>query len=186
MKLETNKKKIKTLSEKKHEENWSFRAFLKGYDPGPEEIDKIVHELSETISAQIDCKTCANCCKKALPILNQRDIQRFSAGLCITERQFKKQYLKAEKEEPGQFTFKETPCPFLKENLCSYYEFRPNDCKSFPHLHKKDFVFRLWGIIENCSICPVVYNVYEYLKDEIWYNDFDDYLDEHDNFDEFK
>lgn len=25
-------------------------------------------------------------------------------------------------------------------------------------------------VIENYSICPIVFNVYEYLKDEIWYN----------------
>ena len=27
--------------------------------------------------------------------------------------------------------------------------------------------FRLVNVIENCSICPIVFNVYEYLKDEI-------------------
>jgi hypothetical protein len=43
--------------------------------------------------------------------------------------------------------------------------------------------FRLWGVIENCSICPIVYNVYEYLKDELRHNDFDDYPDEYDDFD---
>jgi Fe-S-cluster containining protein len=186
MKIETDLYIIQKLSEKKHEENWDFRAFLKGYDADPEEIDKIVHELYDTISAQIDCTTCANCCRKALPILNQKDIQRFSSGSGITELQFKKQYLKASKEEPGHFTFKEKPCPFLNENLCSNYEFRPGDCKSFPHLHKKDFVFRLWGVIENCSICPIVYNIYEYLKDALWRNEFDDYLDENDSIDSFK
>jgi len=186
MKIETDSNIIKKLSEKKHEENWNFRAFLKGYNADPEEIDKLVHELYETVTAHIDCTTCAICCRKALPILDQKDIQRFSAGLGITDRQFKNQYLKASEEEPERFTFKETPCPFLKENLCSYYEFRPNDCKSFPHLHKKNFITRLWGVVENCSLCPIVYNVYEYLKDEFRQNDFDDYLDEYDNFDQFK
>jgi Fe-S-cluster containining protein len=186
MNIETDLNIIQKLSEKKHVENWNFRAFLKGYDADPEEIDKIVHELYESISAQIDCTTCANCCRKALPILNQKDIQRFSAGLAITELQFEKRYLKASKKEAGHFTFNDIPCHFLNENLCSYYEFRPGDCKSFPHLHKKDFVFRLWNVIENCSICPIVYNVYEYLKNKLWHDDFDDYLDEYDNFDEFK
>ncbi len=186
MKVETDLDIIKKLSEEKHEENWNFRSFLKGNDAELEEIDKIVHEFYETISAQIDCTKCVNCCRKVLPILNQKDIQRFSAGSGITEHQFKEEYLKISEEEPGRLTFKETPCPFLKENLCSYYEFRPRDCRSFPHLHKKDFVFRLWGVVENCSICPIVYNVYEYLKDELWHRDFDDYMDENDNFDDIK
>ena len=50
MKIETDLNIIQKLSEKKHEENWNFRAFLKGYDADPEEIDKIVHELYETVS----------------------------------------------------------------------------------------------------------------------------------------
>ena len=84
---------VKKLSEEKHEENWNFRSFLKGNDAELEEIDKIVHEFYETISAQIDCTKCVNCCRKVLPILNQKDIQRFSAGSGITEHQFKEEYL---------------------------------------------------------------------------------------------
>ena len=49
------------------------------------------------------------------------------------------------------------------------YAHRPKDCHSYPHLHKKEFVFRLWGVVENCSICPIVFNVYEQLKDELRY-----------------
>jgi Fe-S-cluster containining protein len=87
-------------------------------------------------------------------------------------------YLEAH-EEPGKFIFKKPPCPFLADNLCSNYEFRPKDCKSFPHLQKKDFVFRLWSVVENCSICPIVFNVYEYLKDRLWRDDYseENYLD---------
>ena len=41
--------------------------------------------------------------------------------------------------------------------------------RPFPHLHKEEFIFRLWGVVENCPICPIVFNVYEQLKDELWY-----------------
>jgi len=45
------------------------------------------------------------------------------------------------------------------------YPDRPNDCRSYPHLHKNDFVLRLWGVDDDSSVCPIVYNVYEKLKE---------------------
>ncbi|MGD9023271.1 MAG: hypothetical protein PVG52_00425, partial [Desulfobacterales bacterium] len=60
MKLEIDLNIIKELSEKNDEENWNFRSFLKGYDATIEEMDAIVHELSQKISSEIDCTICAN------------------------------------------------------------------------------------------------------------------------------
>ncbi len=170
MKLETDLNKIKKLSEKNDKENWNFRSFLKGYDATIEEMDSIVHELYQRISSEIDCTDCANCCKKVQPVLDQKDIKKCCEGIGISVSQFKKKYLKPDKKQ-GKLVFKEKPCPFLKNNLCSIYSHRPKDCKSYPHLHKKEFVFRLWGVVENCSICPIVFNVYEQLKDKLWYPD---------------
>ena len=39
---------------------------------------------------------------------------------------------------------------------------------------KKNFTSRLMGVIGNCSVCPIVFNVYELLKGEIWYKLFSD------------
>jgi len=47
-------------------------------------------------------------------------------------------------------------------------------------LHKKEFVFRLWGVVDNCSICPIVFNVYEHLKDKLWYSG-DDWFEDDQN-----
>jgi hypothetical protein len=30
------------------------------------------------------------------------------------------------------------------------------------------------GVIGNCSICPIVFNVYELPKDEVWHKHFSD------------
>ena len=43
------------------------------------------------------------------------------------------------------------------------------DCRSFPHLHKRDFVFRLIQAVENCALCPIVFGVYEGLKRQWWH-----------------
>jgi Fe-S-cluster containining protein len=175
--METNPDKIKELSKEKENENWEFRSFLKCSGISREKIDSIVHELNQNVSSEIDCKTCANCCKQVQPVLDQEDIEKLAKSLGIPIEQFKIQYL-VKDEESKKFVFKKKPCPFLKDNLCSQYIYRPKDCVSFPHLHKNGFTLRLMGMIGNCSICPIVYNVYEYLKNEIWhYEDFDEFID---------
>ena len=84
MKLITDIKKIEALSEKNWDDNWRFRSFLKGYDATMEEIDAMVHDLYNRVSSEIDCTTCANCCKKIKPVLDQKDIRRLAKGLKIT------------------------------------------------------------------------------------------------------
>ena len=163
--MEINLKKISKISKIKEQENWKYRTFLKGYDISCEELDSIVHELFSTVSAEVDCTACGNCCKKISPVLNKNDIHRLSEILGISIEQFQDQYLK--KDEDGEYVFNELPCSFLEKNICTQYEYRPTDCRSYPHLHKEDFVFRLFGVIENYSICPIVFNVYELLKERI-------------------
>lgn len=174
--METNLKKISKISKLKEQENWDHRAFLKGYDISSEELDSIVQELFATVSAEVDCTACGNCCKKVSPVLSENDIHRLSVNLGIPIEQFQNQYLKKDKDE--KYVFNKLPCPFLEKNICTQYEYRPTDCRSYPHLHKEDFVFRLFGVIENYSICPIVFNVYELLKEEIRYETAQDYFDE--------
>jgi len=54
--------------------------------------------------------------------------------------------------------------------MCSQYKYCPDNCRSYPHLHKNDFVSRLINVIENIAICPIVFDVYEALKEEVWNN----------------
>ncbi|MDH4205344.1 MAG: YkgJ family cysteine cluster protein [Desulfobacteraceae bacterium] len=177
--METNLKKIEKTSKIKNDENWEFRSFLKGCDISLEDLDSIVHELFDYVSSEIDCTKCANCCKKVSPILNKNDIKKLSKSVGISIPNFKKQFLK--KKNGGDYTFNRLPCPFLENNICTQYKYRPNDCESYPHLHKEEFVFRLIGVVNNYSICPIVFNVYELLKERIWEdsfpNDFDEFFD---------
>jgi len=174
--METSLKKILKISKIKEQENWEYRAFLKGYDISCEELDSIVQELFSTVCAEVDCTACGSCCKKVSPVLNENDIHRLSLNLGISVEQFQDQYLR--KDEDEKYVFNKLPCPFLENNICTQYEYRPTDCRSYPHLHKEDFVFRLIGVIENYSICPIVFNVYELLKEKIRYETAHDYFDE--------
>lgn len=169
VRLQTDLAKIIRIAQEREEENWRFRSFLKAYDGSPREIDRIVHDLYQRISSEIDCQQCANCCRKIQPVLNRKDIRVFSLGLGLDINQFKQQFLVKDDETPDKFLFNTLPCPFLRGNLCLNYEHRPQDCRSFPHLHKRDLTSRLWEVVENYSLCPLVFNVYEYLKRELWH-----------------
>ncbi|CAB1081206.1 hypothetical protein D1AOALGA4SA_8862 [Olavius algarvensis Delta 1 endosymbiont] len=161
--METDLIKIKNLTKEKADENWIFRTFLKGYDN--ENLDSIVHKLFKQVSEAIDCTSCGNCCKEIQPILKKIDINKLSKSLHITPDQFITNYVN--KDEDGDSRLYKLPCPFLKGNKCTEYESRPAACISYPHLDKKDFFFRLIGVVNNYSICPIVFNVYEGLKSEL-------------------
>lgn len=167
MKIKTDLQYIARMGKIRDDENWEFRNFLKQIDMDGDVLDRLVHHITAEVSAQIDCTKCGNCCKQIPPILDQDDVSRFAIGLDLPILEFEGDFLKSA-DEPAKFQFNALPCPFLKENRCTNYEHRPHDCRSYPHLNKDDFVFRLWGVLANYSICPIVFNVYERLKEELW------------------
>lgn len=150
---------------RKEPENWAFREFLKGPAIDPARVDLIVHELYRQESAAFDCKSCANCCKGISPLLDDEDISRLAQGLGIPADRVIGDYL-ARNEEYDGWSFRRMPCPLLKDNQCLCYEHRPHDCASYPHLHKDQFIRRLSNTVANCSVCPIVYVVFERLKDK--------------------
>ena len=169
MKIETDPKRISEFARRMEDVNWAFRCFLKASDLTIEHIDSTVHKLYKAVSAQIDCRQCANCCKIGRPLLTRKDIKRLAAHLAVSKEHFVTEYLVSDEENEGHF-FRSMPCPFLRENLCMLYSCRPDDCRSYPHLQKKEFVFRLNQAFSNCSVCPIVFNVYDRLKHEIRFN----------------
>ena len=175
MKLITDIKEIAKLTQEQDRANWEFRAFLKGVDLETDELDAIVHRHYEDVSARIDCRECGNCCRASQPVLQENDVAILAKGMRISGEELTKRFLIT--DEDGNIVFNKSPCPLLTGNLCGVYEHRPGDCRSYPHLHKGEFVFRLMGVVHNCSVCPIVFNVYEHLKDELWYES-GDFLDD--------
>ncbi len=173
--METDLKKIKHFGERRRRENFAFRAFLKNLDISTKKLDTLVCTIFHEVSSQIDCKKCANCCKQMKIILTNQDIRRLADGLDLQLKSFKNQYTSLS-EDKSEIYFSKIPCPLLKDNLCSKYKFRPTDCRSFPHLEKRIFVSRLWDVVDNYSICPIVFNVYEILKNNLCpYKEYDIY-----------
>ncbi len=171
MEIKTDLKYIEKATKEKDDENWAFRAYLKQLDMGSKELDALVHQITADVSSQIDCTKCANCCKQIRPILDNDDISKFAAGLEMPVPEFTEKYLRLREDDAAKQVFKQLPCPFLKDDLCSNYEGRPKNCRSYPHLHKEGFRSRLMGVIGNYAICPIVFNVYEQLKAELWHDD---------------
>ncbi len=162
--LELDLEKIERLGKIREKENLRFRTYFK--QKNDEKIDEIVHQLNREISNQIDCTKCGNCCKKLKPGITFKDLEILSQKLNITPLQIKNNYTETDE---GELFFKNLPCSFLKDNKCTVYEKRPEDCKSFPHIHKKYFTSRIWSVIDNYSICPIVFNVFEELKTILHY-----------------
>ena len=178
MKIITDLKAIEILAEEREDENMEFRAFLKQITMKDEEVDEIVHRIYDEVIKQIDCTQCGNCCKELGTLVSEKDIKRLAKGMGITQEECIRKYCgKIEGKEPD-YELTGPPCPFLRDNKCVYYEYRPKECWSYPHLHKKEFTTRLFGVVSNYAVCPIVFNVYEQLKKELWHKSmlFDEFM----------
>ena len=166
MKLETDIRRIEELTRQNEDEDRRYRCLLKRCGRTIEEIDAIVHRHYRAVSEQLECKECGNCCKVFRPSLGSEDIDRLARRLRIPRADFIMKYLVAYEDGREHF-FKLTPCPFLVNNACTVYPDRPDACRSYPGLHKEGVVLNIDLAFSSCSVCPVVYNVYERVKREI-------------------
>ena len=170
MHIETDLNIIKNNSEIREEENFEFRFFLKGQDS--DKIDKIVHKLYREVLEYIDCTKCANCCIELETCFTKEELDLLTKHLNIDTEEFINKSTKPDQfGDKDKFFLNSKPCKFLTDKKCTIYELRPEECNSYPYLHKDNFNSRLIGVIENYAICPIVYNVYELLKQEMNFKD---------------
>jgi uncharacterized protein len=162
---------IRKLAEGKEDENFSFRRFLKTEcNLEPDEIDQRVFQTTRRVWAAIDCTTCASCCREMKPTFSEAEVDRVACRLGMQRQKFIETYL--ERSEAGRenpWRTQTTPCPFLKDNLCSIYKDRPAECSGYPYLNEPNFVFRTLGMVERTFTCPIVYEVMEELKKSLSY-----------------
>ena len=166
MRFDTNLGRIEKLAKEKETENKEFREHLQHSIISREELDAIVHRLDAYVASKIDCRQCANCCRELAAAMGREDIARLAKAEGVTPEQFEKKYLD-KTDEPDRFLIRQKPCPFLSGKLCRHYRARPESCAEYPFLHNADFATRSTMALWNLPYCPIVYNVYELLKDEI-------------------
>src|SRR5215467_2283945 len=116
-----------------------FRRFLSVLEKNtPRKLSAATLAADKEVWKEVDCLSCANCCKTMSPTYNAADIKRISAHLNMTQQEFKDKWLYYEKTD-GDWMNKSQPCQFLdlNTNKCSIYEVRPADCAGFPHHTKR-------------------------------------------------
>jgi hypothetical protein len=155
---------IRTFGEKKRQENERFRRHLKTRDHS----DRVLRRIAEGIQEQIDCTTCANCCRVAKVEVTDRDVERLARHLRLPLAEFLAAY--TEEDESGR-NLKWTEgsgCVFLEGNECTVYDVRPDNCVRFPHLVRGQgsIASRMWQFIDRACYCPIVYNSLEAFKIE--------------------
>jgi uncharacterized protein len=158
---------IKQLGEKKQVENEKFRRYLKRHNFPELKFRRVAEE----IESQIDCRSCANCCKVAETDVTRRDIARLARYLGVTEQAFIEEYTTTsafEQKEPI-LRRRDNGCIFLDGNDCTIYGARPDTCRDFPHLIRGagSFESRMWQMVDRATYCPIVYNSLEQFKDMV-------------------
>jgi Fe-S-cluster containining protein len=145
-------------------ENESFYKKLKLRPP--KNLDELFHEAHDEAFENIDCLTCANCCKTTSPIFYQRDIERAAKACRLKPGEFIEKYLRV--DEDSDYVLRQAPCPFLDgENYCVIYEDRPNACREYPHTNRKKMQQILDLTFKNTLVCPAVLRITEEIKKKI-------------------
>lgn len=129
----------------------------------PRKVDDAFHEIHDAVFEEIDCLTCANCCKTTSPIFYQTDIERVAKALRMKPGAFITTYLRI--DEDKDYVLKSSPCPFLDENnYCKVYNDRPKACREYPHTNRKKMVQIMDLTAKNTKVCPAVFEIVERLK----------------------
>jgi Fe-S-cluster containining protein len=134
----------------------------------PLHLDQLAEKIDKEVWKEVNCLSCANCCKVMTPTFTVQDIKRISAHLGQTPKEFKDQWLVKDKNQ--DWTNKINPCQFLdlKTNMCKIYEIRPTDCSGFPHLAKKKMVDYIHVHKQNIEYCPATYAMVEKLEKAVF------------------
>jgi len=131
----------------------------------PRGLAKLVSSLEVEVWKDVDCLSCANCCKTMSPTYSQADIKRIARHFNQTPAAFAKKWLR--KDRIGDILNKTEPCQFLnlEDNKCSIYAIRPADCSGFPHLRKTKMVDYIHIHKQNIEYCPATYKLVEKMQE---------------------
>lgn len=158
---------LKKFDKKVDKKKKGLKKFLKKLDKiVPENLDTLVQEVDKSVWEDIDCLECANCCKTMTPTYKRADITRIAKHFDMKPKEFKDKWLY--KDDNGDWMNRSTPCQFLgKDNKCSIYTIRPEDCAGFPHHEKKDFDLYNDTYTQNITSCPATFELVNRLKKRV-------------------
>lgn len=91
-----------------HQENAKYLNKIKKRKP--KQLDQVMGNLHQEVFQEIDCLSCANCCKTTGPLFVASDIKRISKRLKMRPSDFETTYLRI--DEDGDKVLQQLPCPF--------------------------------------------------------------------------
>ncbi len=140
------------------------RKFLDGLKKKPpKNLDYLVVEKHDETFAEIDCLSCANCCKTTGPLYTEKDIERISRHLRMKPADFESKFLRVDEDQDK--VLQNLPCFFLNDdNTCSIYDVRPKACREYPHTDRKK-IYQINNLtIKNTLICPATFVFVEKMR----------------------
>jgi len=165
----TDPDEIRRAAERMGAEYVDFRRYLKAHHC-PEEP---LHEIAARVQAQIDCTTCANCCRHGTVAVAKPGIAAIAEFLGISIEEVVRLYTVPDPLAPRQrlLVNKGGACVFLDGNLCMVYEARPRSCREFPYAARRSRSLggRMERLCAWAAFCPIVFNTLELYKERVGY-----------------
>lgn len=157
-------KNLPNLAKERHNEHAKFLKNLK--KKKPKTLDRQMQVLHDETFKEIDCLSCANCCKTTGPLFTNKDIVRISKHFKMKPAQFIDTYLQIDEDQ--DYVLQTLPCPFLgSDNYCLIYDVRPKACAEFPHTDRKKFYQINHLTLKNTAVCPAAFSIVEKMLERI-------------------
>jgi uncharacterized protein len=159
---------LRSFKQKVRHHQKAFKSYLGKIEKNPPRgLDKIAEKIDAEVWQEVDCLSCANCCKTMSPTFTNKDLKRIAAHVEMSVAEFKEKWLFYDKKD-GDWMNRKQPCQFLNldSNMCSIYEVRPDDCAGFPHLKKKKMTTYIHVHQQNVSYCPATYKMVEKMMEQ--------------------
>ena len=151
-------------------ENLHFRRYLHAHHAPVEPFQILAHEIER----KIDCKQCANCCRRMIVEVTPAEIEKIAAYFGVPVQDVMQRFFEPEPGDSGHKIIRSEhgACTFLDGNLCSIYDARPTACREFPHVAVGAHTLgaRMESVCRHSSICPILYNAIEEYKVRVGYH----------------
>jgi Fe-S-cluster containining protein len=168
--LVTDPDQVRRLAESKEAENLHFRRYLHAHHIPV----KPFQILAQVIERQIDCKQCANCCRRMIVEVTPAEIEAIAVLLDVPVQEVMQKHIDPEPGDPAHRIMRNEhdACTFLHGTLCSIYDARPAACRDFPHVAVGAHTLgaRMESVCRHSSGCPILYNAIESYKAHVGYH----------------
>src|SRR5881397_1027679 len=85
---------LRSFKQRVRHRKTAFRRFLARLEKNPpKKLDQLTATVEKEVWKEIDCVTCANCCKTMTPTYTLKDMKRISAHFGMTVKEFKNKWL---------------------------------------------------------------------------------------------